>query len=397
MRINYSFCSIDQLDKADSPPIPEGYIYLLALQCLISICDGFASVTVPLYNSIVVQRPRSSGESTLKAPPAIDFSLLDPEEASTQQLRTVRDMIERGWPAFLASLSFVAATNLSDELFADVLQSYQNMTNVAGMLGLTTPRDAFFTSLAKFAIPSRVVSSIDSYIEPPTPRTGLSANLGISAPSQPPGLSQRNLMCLKVFISSALFLAGSLGPYWFNVLEALQNADYVLTGKGLKAPTEKRTNSTPSRSVSASSQNVPTPSAPRHPLLLDADSDSVQRAMQRLFDSSKNLEDTAFKDFISALCRLSSEMVNMQSGMTPAVETASLQDDSETAPTPASDVAHRRRVSGIHLPRTLVCRYSIVELFKSYSIFIIADRRFRHQQTWWHRVTKPAPTYLSIT
>ena len=97
----------------------------------------------------------------IKAPPALDVASLPPEEAS-RQVKAVYGMLENGWPALLAALSFVIATNLSDELFGDVLQACQNLTNVAGMLSLTTPRDAFLKSLAKFSIPARVVAGIDA-------------------------------------------------------------------------------------------------------------------------------------------------------------------------------------------------------------------------------------------
>ena len=190
-----------------------------------SLCDGFASFVGPLYNSLIVQRPRLAGEPVIRAPPAMDLSSLSPEEPTTKHLHSVHDMIQSGWPALLAALSFLIATNLSDDLFMDVLASYQAMTNVAGMLGLATPRDTFFTSLSKFAIPTRVVTALENYAEPQTPRTAgtLSENLGLTGPAQPPGLSERNMACLKVFISSGLFLAGSLGDSWFNILETLQN------------------------------------------------------------------------------------------------------------------------------------------------------------------------------
>ncbi|KAI5120993.1 hypothetical protein M0805_000454 [Coniferiporia weirii] len=360
---------IDQLDKAEAPPIPEAYIYLLGLQCLVSISEGFASVTLPLFNSIVVQRSRAAGENTIRAPPALDISALPADEPSTRQLQSVHGMLESGWPAFLAALSFLIATNLSDELFGDVLQAYQSLANVAGMLGLATPRDAFLTSLAKFAIPARVVQSIDAYVETPTARSssalqdGFNALAGGAAPTQPPGLSDRNMACLKVFVSSALFLAGSLGPAWYHVLEALQNAEYVLTTKGQKALGAKRssvlgvgTGSGPaSRSVSAPapSQAASVSTAPRHPLLADVDVDSVQRAIQRLFDSSKNVEDTAFHDFVSALCKLSAEMVDMQSDAGSVIELEPTDSAATLSPLVTSESAHRRRVSGIHLPRTL--------------------------------------------
>ena len=228
--------SIDQLDKADAPPIPEPYIYLLAVQCTVSLCEGLASFAGPVYSSIVIQRPRAAGEAPIRAPPALDVSTLPQDEQQTIHLRIVQDIISNGWPAFLAALSLIIATNLSDELFVEVLASYQALTNVSGMLGLMTPRDAFLNSLSKFAVPTRVVSSVDIYAEPPaTPRsatTAVAEGLGLgAAPHQPPGLSERNMACLKVLVGCALFLAGSLGESWYGVLETLQNADYVLTFK----------------------------------------------------------------------------------------------------------------------------------------------------------------------
>lgn len=379
-----SVCSIDQLDKADSPPIPEAYIYLLGVQCLVSLCEGFASFTGPLYSSIVMQKPKAAGESIIRAPPALDLPSLPQDDPSTKQLQVVHDMIEDGWPAFLAALSFIISTNLSDDLFVDVLSGYQAMVSVSGMLALSTPRDAFFTSLSKFAIPSRVVSSLDSYVEPPTPRTStmLSENLGLTGPAQSPGLSERNMACLKVLLSSALFLAGSLRESWFGILETLQNADYVLNAKGLQSPGMRRgttfnigsgggapasrlvAGSGPTSQGTGAGQGAQQQQGPRHPMLSDLDAESVQNAIQRLFDASKNLEDSAFQDFVGALCKLSSEMIRMQSDVGIAVA-GDLGSTDELAVSPTSFLSpstaslspatvHRRRVSGIHLPRTLV-------------------------------------------
>ncbi|KAF7340848.1 Protein MON2 [Mycena sanguinolenta] len=343
---------IDQLDKADAPPIPESYIYLLAVQCIVSLCEGFAAFTGPLYSTIVIQRPRAAGEAVIRAPPALDLASLPEDDPSTVQLRIVSAIIESGWPALLAALSFIIATNLSDDIFVEVLASYQALTNVAGMLGLNTPRDAFFTSLSKFAVPTRVVSSLDhSYgaeLQTPRTATSLSENLGFSTgPTQLPGLSERNLACLKVLVASALFLAGSLGESWFGILEALQNADYVLTSKAGGAGTKRATGS---RTVSSSGG-----AGSRHALLSDLEPEALQAAIQRLFDASKNLEDDAFRHFINALCKLSVEMVGMQtdgeSQIVDASERNSLEDTA--ALSPRVEAAHRRRVSGIHLPRTL--------------------------------------------
>jgi hypothetical protein len=350
------------------------------VQCIASLCEGFASFTGPLYTSIVVQRPRVAGDPVIRAPPALDLATLPPDEPATRHLRIVRSMVDNGWPALLAALSFIISTNLSDELFVDVLTSYQAMTNVSGMLALTTPRDAFLTSLAKFAIPSRVVASLESYIEPATPRSAVSLteNLGLTSPVQPPGLSERNLVCLKVLVSSAHFLAGSLGENWYGIMEALQNADYVLTMKGSQSSSGRRASTftggpnTPSRPVSGSTggtseaaKSAHPPQSARHPLLADIDPDNVQLAIQRLFEASKNLEDSAFQDFVNALCKLSSEMIGMQSDATATLGEAESTDElaasfSSATLSPRNDLLHRRRVSGIHLPRTLVGLVSTV-------------------------------------
>jgi hypothetical protein len=415
-------CSIDQLDKADAPPIPDAYIYLLAVQCLVSLCEGLASFTGPLYTMLVIQKPRSAGEPVVRAPPALDLSSLSttttdhsqsqqPQHTSTplatpaqiSQLHTVRAIIEHGWPALLAALSFIIATNLSDELFVEVLGAFQALANVSGMLGLATPRDAFLTSLAKFAVPSRVVSSLDTYVyshsgsmsgpsshaygdvHGQTPRStsstlSLSENLGLGlgigggagAGAQGPGLSERNMACLKVFIGCAMFLAGSLGESWFSVLEVLQNADYVLTSKGAyqliaggkrvtsagvavtsPPPLPNRPQSMMGTPSSGSGGSSTLASQSRHPLLTDLDPDTLQNAIQRLFDASKNLEDGAFTHFVSALCKLSAEMVEMQSASSGGgivLEPDSGANTEDMVLSPRS----KRRVSGIHIPRTLV-------------------------------------------
>ena len=372
--------SIDQLDKADPPPIPDTYVYLLALQCIASLAGALAALTIPVYNAITLQRPRSAGEPVFRAPAALDISSLPMPDGQTLQLKSAHGMIENAWPAMLAALSFFISTNLSEELFADVLTSIQNMANTAGALGLPIPRDAFLMCLAKFAIPPGVVSSLDSArVEPSTPHRGVLSveSLGLSSlaggSAQPPSLSERNVACLKVLLSCALFLAGSLGSSWFSILETLQNADYVLFSKG--PPTRRASasiaafaskNRVPSAPLPAQSAQGASASsvAPSHRPAVLQDLDpvvDVQVLVTRLFDSSKNLDDDAFQTFVAALCKLSAEMVGMQAA-NRGIEMDSSQDDLHSAPllsptlSSGGDVAHRRRASGIQLARSPIVR-----------------------------------------
>ena len=43
--------SIDQLDKTNAPLIPNAYIYLLGVQCLVSLSDGLVGYAILLYSS----------------------------------------------------------------------------------------------------------------------------------------------------------------------------------------------------------------------------------------------------------------------------------------------------------------------------------------------------------
>ena len=167
------------------------------------------------------------------------------------------------------------------------------------------------------------------------------------------------MACLKVLVGCALFFAGSLGDSWYTVLEALQNADFVLVMMWVKL-VRGVVNEIGSvvevlfLGVEAYPSGVPS----KHPLLTDLDVETMQMAIQRLFDSSKNLEDPAFRDFVNALCKLSGEMVNMQSdagiSIVPVRTSESGDDTGSSLSVTSENVAQRRRISGIHIPKTLV-------------------------------------------
>jgi len=340
---------IDQLDKADPPAIPETYIFLLALQCLAALADGFSNFTLNTYSAILGERAKSTGKAVSKAPAAIEWDDETEENGKEEEdlkivsLRIVKEMAETSWPALLASLSFFIATSLSDDLFTDVVSALQSFTCVCGVLNLSTPREAFLTSLCKFAIPPSVVSHIASqdslHQSKPTPASSAAAtatavlsagaeSLGLtsSTSSLPVGLSSRNLACLRALLAVSLYLAGSLGKTWFSVFEALQNADFVLrttASKGKKRSTagaSTATPSTPAKSTSTSQSNSNTTAGgggdsaeqTKFPAVpTEAEEQAIQRGIATLFEVSKSLEDEAFKEFVGALCRLNGEMVGI--------------------------------------------------------------------------------------
>lgn len=370
---------IDQLDKADAPPIPETYIFLLALQCLSSLSDGFATYSLAAYSSILANQPR---ESSSRSPSGLDWSTVDKSDPKVSSLLAVRDMAQISWPALLASLSFFMSTSLDDELFSDTVSALQNFTSVCGVLGLDTPREAFLTSLCKFAIPPSVVSHMAT-LETSGP-TKVSTNvlsagveslgLGPAAPLAV-GLSSRNFACLKALISVAQYLAGSLGPIWFAVFETLQNADFVIRmntnrnkqkrsiGPGAGAATASSVpTSGRSASMALSSASLGAVLAPaKIPVLpTEADEQAIQASISKLFEVSKTLDDDAFKWFVGALCRLNGEMIGIpmsENGEIAKVPPGSALSSPANPDGPvavAGQAGNRRRSSGISTIRTLV-------------------------------------------
>ncbi|KAF8500785.1 hypothetical protein F5888DRAFT_1793216 [Russula emetica] len=178
---------IDQLDKADAPLIPEAYIYLLGVQCIVSLSDGLAGHTFPFYNTLAVQKPPAGSSEPVRASGPLNPTTLPEAEPARARLRTVRAMLNAGWPALLADLSFLLTTKISDSIFGDVLGALQTLALAARCPTLPAP-----------------------------PGGG-----GGGAVPRPPGLSPRNLACLRALVADALFLAGTLGSSWFAVLEGL--------------------------------------------------------------------------------------------------------------------------------------------------------------------------------
>ncbi|EJU01163.1 hypothetical protein DACRYDRAFT_22928 [Dacryopinax primogenitus] len=361
---------IDQLDKTDAPVIPDGYVYLLALQTLCTVAEGLHTQTLPIYNTIMERKGQHSALFQGMAPRALDMKELPSDNSETQRLRLSYAMTESGWPALLASLSFFMSTNLSDELFVDVLGAFRALIYVSGVLGLATPRDAFFTSLSKFAVPPRTVSAYDAWTDGPhpTPKTPMlsmdSLAASSSAPSLvPPTLGDRNVACLKVYVSCAHYLAAVLGKSWYDVFETLQNAEHVL-GFRIQSKGGQMTGQDPF------SPKPPQPPAggkhteqkPRHPMLNDLDKDAVSQVIRKLFEASKLLDIAGFTAFVSSLCKLSADMVDMQ---TRAFEGTMVEDamtgsqeelasaPATASPTPLSPRSEKvmRRASGMAMPK----------------------------------------------
>ncbi|KAI7254026.1 hypothetical protein KC335_g14708, partial [Hortaea werneckii] len=157
---------LDQLDKAEGPTIPDTYIYTMVLDCLNSLSDSLARVVLPLTvredrsdavpseshqadnqsqssRRSRVQRSQSFRTRAVPANPlAIDDNNIAPK------IRAVAGIIDRCWPAFLATASTFLNAALEEQYYRNLIKGFQRFTQVAGLLRLNTPRDALLTTLS---------------------------------------------------------------------------------------------------------------------------------------------------------------------------------------------------------------------------------------------------------
>ncbi|KNF01720.1 hypothetical protein PSTG_05148 [Puccinia striiformis f. sp. tritici PST-78] len=287
---------IDQLDKAEAPAIPETYIYLLALQCICNVAEGFAGFTLVQHDEFRHSRSKTASDDS---PPQSFILPIDELKAgpNKERIKMTRSMADASWPALLASLNFFVSTNLDEELFTETLSAMQSFTYVCGILDLTTPRDAFLLSFCKFAVPPAIVANLIMEASSATPTKASQSvlnvdSLGLGTAHSPTYFSPRSLSFLQTLLSVAQYLSGVLGSSWYTVFETLQNADYVIAAK-----LKKRTTLPSSQTANNTSST--------------SDESGIQANIQKLFDCSRTLDPGAFRSFVTALCRLSSETVGL--------------------------------------------------------------------------------------
>lgn len=354
--------SLDQLDKADPPTVAERYIYLLALQILEEIAHSF-SVIQYSGNSASLPPPRPSHEGV------IDLS--DETEEPAPRENDQKAVMEAAWPALLAALTFLMGVNLSEDLFQQLLAAFKALIIASDRIGHFTARNTFLNSLARYAVPAAVVKAMQAYSESgPSGRNGSVLNvdalglgaIGISSGSNgPPSLSEKNLLCLRTLLDIIRICSPTLNESWHDLLEVLQNANYVL-GKKTSSTRRPTNNSTPVIPQSPGRGRLSSFQMERAPSSMEDEVDAIQLDIRDLFGSSGTFDDDTFRHFTDALCRLSEDMV----GIHPASNSNSDAPSGASSPTRTGSAppspkmmsrdlhlqipsTSRRRTSGLHM------------------------------------------------
>lgn len=166
---------IDQLDKTEPPSVPDSYIYSLTLACISGFSEGLAKFILPLT---VPERPRKKGRqseidskdsdslpgtpeprpkierrSSIKKNPVHVNPLTLQDHPLFNEVKICAGIVDECWPAILATCSTFLYAALDSDYYHGLVRSFQKFTHVAGLLRLSTPRDAFLTTLGKAAVP----------------------------------------------------------------------------------------------------------------------------------------------------------------------------------------------------------------------------------------------------
>lgn len=339
---------IDQLDKSEAPTIPAAYIYGLALTCINNFSEGLAKFllpyTLPVETKIKKRsRPTRRSEESMEAS-ATSESLAAPnigrreltrgqsiqsrklpvnplkleDHAMYSEICTSGQMVENCWPAILAACSTFLNATLDSDYYHALIRSFQRFTQVAGLLDLTTPRDAFLTALGKHSLPWAGISSLTSGNSRNTPVAGGLENIDNTndddrvlspSPSIPSVrkrstvdsgavlMNTRNLLCLRALLNLGIALGPVLKSSWLIILETLQHADLVISyaeaGRRQASGQLKQGSATQIITDGAVTGNDFTTEVA-----------AAKTAAARMFEATSDLPDPAFMNILQCLCNL---------------------------------------------------------------------------------------------
>lgn len=329
---------LDQLDKAEPPSTPDTYIYALVLECVNSLSDALAKAVLPL--SVQRHQDPSKGDSSNRTGSGSQRSATRPSELPRSQsfrkravpanplelndsaggakIRAVAKLIDSCWPAFLATSSTFLNAALEDRYYRNLIKSYQRFTQVAGLLRQATPRDALMTTLSKAAVPPHVLNAAmsESNRPPPThtadtPRifSGSKGLLSVdslvsqasalsmdrerrsSLDAVKPMLSTRNLLCLRALLNLAIALGPIMDTAFRVVVDALRQADMVLSS----GSTQQAVRNSGSQRTSDSAALIQA---------FSTEVAAVESAVSRLIESTAEYPNDAFNGILTAFTRL---------------------------------------------------------------------------------------------
>ncbi|KAJ8301798.1 hypothetical protein KUTeg_020785 [Tegillarca granosa] len=301
----------------EPPNIADGYGLSLAFYCLLEVVK---SVQFLLHGDETdeSQKPKALIKKPLSSPTE--------EERHLQE-----ELINSSWCGVLAALSLLLDASTDESATEGILKSMQIFASLCGQIEMNIPRDAFITALCKASLPPHYTLTVLNSQAPVTTSMGQkghtrtpsqdlqmtgteaversqvvavgtplpTASLPVGAHQGPVMLTAKNIQCMRALLSVAHCHGGILGTAWHLVLTTLQHLVWILglkpsSGGSLKV----------SQQISEGTNAVITTA-------VMADLPVLSAMLSRLFESSQYLDDVALHHLIDALCKLSSEALEL--------------------------------------------------------------------------------------
>ncbi|KAG8199888.1 hypothetical protein JTE90_015878 [Oedothorax gibbosus] len=347
---------LELLDRLEAPGVPDGYGISVAYSCLLDVISSIGSIICHpkkissfLNTSIPPQENEETDSNVHKIaeektdPPVCDkiCDISCPTELSEQ-------IINSTWCGLLAAFTLLIEASTDETATENILKAMQIYSSLCGTLNMNVPRDAFITAMCKASLPPHYTLTVlnssmiktdckgdrrrecDDINHPGLNCNNLSgaaqlplglylgagdghemrqqvvavgtplptASLPLGAQQGPVMLTAKNLQCMRAVLSLAHCHGAVLGTAWHLVLTTLQHLVWILglkpsTGGSLKA----------SRSNDSANAVITT--------AVMADLPVLSAMLSRLFESSQYLDEVALHHLIDALCKLSSESMEL--------------------------------------------------------------------------------------
>ncbi|KAL8828157.1 MAG: hypothetical protein Q9170_006722 [Blastenia crenularia] len=392
---------MELIDKAEPPLLPGTYIYALVLTCINGFSEGLAKFLLPFTapTDSKPKRKRISASSKQKQQIAGSndsaegsesmVNLPFPAQASQQegnvpinplsleghelydQICSSASMVEHCWPALLATSSTFLNASLDPGYLHALIRAFQKFTQVAGVLGLATPRDAFLTTLAKHAVPppsdianTPVLGGLENQEidddddrsqgeDDPSMAHGAIPRKPKSAKSRLNPTTTRNLLCLRALLNLGIALGPVLQESWTIILECLHQVDVELVALNWQG---KRSRPHISQAFAGQAGQEPA-SGPNE---FQIEKDAVETAVSRLFQSTVELPDQAYLQILNCFSTLAydvSELSNHPDNRLHAVASTGLSPQ-------ALEPKHQRfhSVTRSNISKALMTENSVVLL-----------------------------------
>lgn len=317
---------LEMLDKLDHPPIPDGYGVCVAFHSLLEIVSSVRILILgELEDKMQGPKGKKKDGQKQKVKQAEPMSE-ETKEAAKGDKVLHEELINSSWCGMLAALSLLLDASTDETATEAILKSEEAYANLCGHLGMTTPRDAFITALCKASLPPHYTLTVLNTQHASSPKglnrtlsqdlqfasesmeksqvvavgTALpTASLPAGAHQGPVMLTAKNIQCMRALLSLAHCHGDILGSAWHLVLTTLQHLVWIL---GLKPSS--------GGSLKASQQIIESTSTIITTAVM-ADLPVLSAMLSRLFESSQYLDDVALHHLIDALCKLSTESMEV--------------------------------------------------------------------------------------